>query len=147
MTQIAILYPVFVQVALTFFLQGWMRKERIGSIRRGEVKIESISLREPNWTPRATQIANAFHNQLETPMLFYVLVAFLMITTQVNIWFLVLAWMFVAARVYHAYVHTTSNKQPNRFYGYAVGSAVLAVMWILFAIRILFFSLGGDRAI
>lgn len=147
MTQIAILYPVFVQVALTFFLLMWMRKERIGAIKRGEVRAEDISLRQPNWTPRATQIANAFHNQLETPMLFYVLVAFLMITTQVNIWFLILAWMFVAARIYHASIHTTSNRQPHRFYGYAASSVILAVMWVLFAIRIIFFSLGGDRAI
>ena len=36
MTQVAILYPVFVQVALTFALQGWMRKERLGALRRGD---------------------------------------------------------------------------------------------------------------
>lgn len=147
MTQIAILYPVFVQVALTFFLQAWMRKERIGAIRRGEVTVDDISLRQPKWPPRTTQIANAFHNQLETPMLFYVLVAFLMITTQVNFVFVVLAWLFVAARVYHAFIHTTSNKQPHRFYGYLLSSSLLAVMWLLFAVRILFFSIGGDRVV
>lgn len=143
MNETAILYPLFVQVFLTFVLQGWMRRERIGSIRRGEVKVEDISLRQPNWTPRATQIANAFHNQLETPMLFYALVAFLMITSQVNILFLILAWLFVAARLYHAYIHTTSNRQPHRFYAFLASSVVLFVMWVLFAVRILFFSVGA----
>lgn len=147
MTQVAILYPVFVQVLLTFVLMNWMRAERFAAIRRGEATLGNIALREANWPPRATQIANAFHNQLELPILFYALVAFLMITTQVNIWFLVLAWVFVIARVVHAVVHTTSNQVRQRFVTHAIGAAVLFIMWILFAIRILFFSLGGDRAI
>lgn len=147
MTQIAILYPVFVQVALTFVLMNWMRVERFRSLRSGEVKLQDIALREAKWTPRATQIANAFHNQLELPILFYALVAFLMITTQVNIWFVVLAWLFVASRVVHAVIHTTSNRLKQRFTAHAVGTAILAAMWILFAVRILFFSLGGDRAL
>lgn len=146
MTQISILYPVFVQVFLTFFLQIWMRIERVGAISRGEVRAEDIALRQPNWPPRVTQIANAFHNQLELPILFYALVAFLMITTQVNIWFLVLAWLFVAARLVHAYIHTTSNHRPHRSNAFLASSLILLAMWVLFAIRILFFSLGGDRA-
>ncbi len=147
MTQVAILYPVFVQVLLTFVLQVWMRRERGAAIKRGEVKAESISLREANWPPRATQIANAFHNQLETPMLFYVLVAFLMITTQVNFLFVLLAWLFVAVRLFHAYIHTTSNERRLRSNAFILGSVILIAMWVLFAVRILFFSIGGDRVI
>jgi hypothetical protein len=143
MTQTAILYPVFVQVALTFLLQLWMRKERVGAVKRGEVQFSDISLRQQKWPPRTLQISNAFHNQLETPILFYAVVAFLMITSQVNIVFVVLAWLFVAARLFHAYIHTGPNTQPYRFYGYAAGSIVLIVMWVLFAIRILFFSATG----
>jgi len=37
------------------------------------VATRDIALREPNWPPPTTQVANAFHNQLELPMLFYVL--------------------------------------------------------------------------
>lgn len=143
MTQTAILYPLFVQVALTFFLQGWMRVARTGAVKRGDVQFGDISLRQQKWPPRVTQISNAFHNQLETPILFYTVVAFLMITSQVNIVFVVLAWLFVAARLYHAYIHTGPNKQPYRSYGYLAGSLVLVVMWVLFAIRILFFSATG----
>lgn len=143
MNQTAILYPVFVQVLLTFFLQGWMRKERIGAIKRGDVQFKDINLRQQAWPARATQISNAFHHQLEMPILFYAVVAFLMITSQVNIIFVVLAWLFVATRLAHAWVHTTINRQPYRFYAYAAGSVVLFVMWVLFAIRILFFTAAG----
>lgn len=89
------------------------------------------------------QISNAFHNQLEMPILFYAVVAFLMLTSQVSLVFVILAWLFVVARLYHAYVHTTSNRQPYRFYGYAASSLALMLMWILFAVRILFFTAGG----
>jgi hypothetical protein len=143
MTQTAILYPVFVQVALTFFLQVRMRIERMGAVKRGEVRFEDISLRQQKWPARATQVANAFHNQLETPILFYAVVAFLMITSQVDVFFVVLAWLFVAARLFHAYIHTGPNIQPHRSYAYLAGSAVLFVMWAAFAVRILFFSAGG----
>ncbi len=143
MNQTAILYPVFVQVLLTFVLQIWMRRARQGAMKRGEISFQDIALRQPKWPARAAQISNAFHNQLETPILFYAVVAFLMITSQVSLLFVVLAWLFVAARLFHAYIHTGPNKQPYRFYGYAAGSLVLMVMWALFAIRILFFTATG----
>ena len=143
MTQTAILYPVFVQVFLTFFLQGWMRKERVGAVKRGDVTFGDISLRQAKWPARATQISNAFHNQLETPILFYAVIAFLMITSQVDLVFVILAWVFVLARLFHAFIHTTANRQPYRFYGYALASITLFVMWVLFAIRILFFTATG----
>jgi hypothetical protein len=66
-----------------------------------------------------------------------------MITSQVDLLFVVLAWIFVLARLFHAYIHTTLNRQPYRFYGYALASITLVVMWVLFAIRILFYSAGG----
>ncbi|WP_333793850.1 MAPEG family protein [Hyphomicrobium sp.] len=143
MNQTAILYPVFVQVALTFFLQGWMRQARRGAIKRGEVAFADIALRQSNWPPEVQKIANAFHNQLETPPLFYALVAFLMITGQVNLVFVVLAWVYVAARLAHAYVHLTINRQPYRSNIFIAGSITLLIMWLLFAIRILFFTAAG----
>ena len=69
-----ILMPMFAQVALTFGLLFWMAYLRIGALRAGLTAPQAIALREPNWPPRATQIANAFHNQLETPLLFYALI-------------------------------------------------------------------------
>ena len=48
-----------------------------------------------------------------------------------------LAWLFVLARIAHAYVHTTSNHVPTRFNVFAVGVFVLLVMWVYFAFKIL----------
>lgn len=137
MSVASLLLPVFVQVALTFGLMGWMASLRVRAIQSRAVRAKDIALREPNWPARATQIANAFHNQLELPMLFYVLVAFILITNTNNILFVALAWAFVAARLVHAYIHTGSNEIDKRFYAMAASMIVLVVMWVVFAVRIL----------
>ena len=76
----AILLPMFVQVGLTFVLLFWMQALRLRVIRAGQVDPQQVRLREPNWPPRVTQIANAFHNQLELPVLFYVVVLLALVT-------------------------------------------------------------------
>lgn len=137
MTVVEFLLPVFLQVMLTFGLHLLMARERVGSLKRGEVAIRDIALRQPNWTQKATQVGNAYHNQLELPMLFYALVAFILITKLGDTVLLVLAWVFVLARLAHAYVHVTSNYVPYRFRLYAVGMVTLLVMWIYFAVKVL----------
>ena len=137
MTVTDFLLPTFVLVLLAFVLHLMMARERLGSLRRGEVKPDDIALRQPNWTKRATQIANAYHNQLELPMLFYVLIAFILITRVGDILLLVLAWVFVVSRLVHAYVHVTANDVEWRSKIYGVGLIVLIAMWIIFAIKIL----------
>ncbi len=133
----AVLLPLFVQVALTFVLLFWMGSLRVFAVRRGEVRVRDIALREPNWPPRVLQIANAFHNQLELPVLFYVLTILAWITRHADVLFVGLAWVFVALRLIHAYIHVTDNYVPRRGAVFIVSAIVLAVMWAIFMVRIL----------
>jgi hypothetical protein len=133
----AVLLPVFVQLALTFALMFWMGGVRVAAISRGEVKIRDIALGQQAWPARATQIGNCYHNQLQLPVLFYVLAALALITRKADLLFVVLSWLFVALRLAHAYIHVTSNHVPTRFYWYLAGAIVLLLMWIIFAVRIL----------
>lgn len=132
----AFLYPVFVQIALMTMLHAMMGRARISSLKSGEVKIKDIALRQPNWSERATQIGNSYHSQLELPVVFFTLIAFILITKIDSPLLLGLAWLFVIARIVHAYIHTTSNDIDKRFPAYAVGGAILVVMWIVFAAHI-----------
>ncbi len=141
MTVDAILLPLFVQVGLTFFLLFWMGSVRVGALRRREVAMNDIALRQPAWPERPTQIANAFHNQLQLPVLFYVLVILALFTRKTDTFFVVLAWMFVTARLVHAGIHVTSNSVQRRFFAFLVGAIILLVMWIIFALRIFFAGL------
>ncbi len=137
MTFTDFLLPVFVQVLLIFLLLGFMGRERLGSLSSGEVKADDVLLSDASYTPRARQFGNCFRNQFELPMLFFVLIAFLLITRTGGVLMLTLAWIFVLTRYAHAYIHTTSNDLNWRFRAYAAGVVVLAAMWVLFAVKIL----------
>ena len=132
----AILMPMFAQVALTFVLLFWMTILRLRVIRKGEVRPQQVALREPAWPPHVIQVGNAFHNQLELPMLFYVLIAFILITKAEDALLLILAWIFVLSRIVHAFIHTTGNVVDRRFMAYSVGVLVLLLMWVIFAAKI-----------
>jgi hypothetical protein len=132
-----VLLPVFVLIALTFGLFFWMGSRRIASIRRGETRIKDIALGQQNWPPHATQIANAFHNQLELPVLYYVVTIFALLTRNADYMFVLMAWVFVASRLVHAYIFVTSNHVPNRFTAYVVGAVILLLIWVILAARVL----------
>jgi len=125
----AVLLPLFVEVILTFTLLFWMAPLRAGDFRSGAVRPQDIALREPNWPPRTTQVANAFSNQFELPVLFYVLTILAYVTHHAGIVFLVLAWAFVVFRLLHAYVHVTSNIVRLRGSLYIVAALALAINW------------------
>lgn len=137
MTVTDFLLPVFVQVALTFALLLRTALGRVSSLRSGAVKPDDIALGEPGWSKKTTQYGNAFKNQLELPVLFYVLIAFILITRVGDVLMLVLAWIFVILRLAHAYIHTTSNDVLLRGRIYGGGLIILLAMWVIFAVRIL----------
>jgi hypothetical protein len=132
----AILLPLFVEVALTFVLLFWMGGARFAAVQRGDVHPRDIALGQPNWPKRETQIANAYHNQLELPVLFYVLTILAIVTRHADLLFVVLAWLFVVLRLVHVTIHITSNRLAQRFAAFAAGAVVLALMWAIFILRI-----------
>ena len=138
MTVAAILLPVFVLVLLTLALLIVLGSRRKAALAAGEVKLELAPLDERAWPARVRQTGNAFRNQFEIPVLFYVLVAFALITRKADLAFVVLSWVFVLSRVAHAFVHVTSNNVNLRFPAYFLGVIVLLIMWVLFALAILF---------
>jgi hypothetical protein len=137
MTIREVLLPLFVEVTLTLVLMFWMAALRTGAIMRNEVVVRDIALRQPNWPPRAMQIANAFHNQLELPLLFYVLTILAWDTRHADYLFVVLAWIFVILRVAHAFVHVTSNDVNRRGPAFMLGAIVLAIMWVIYMVEII----------
>ena len=132
----AVLLPLLVQVALTFGLGFAMAAMRVRAIRTGQVHPRDIALREPNWPKQLMQIQNAFYNQLELPVLFYVLTILVLFTRTADLAFVVLAWVYVALRLVHAAIHVTHNKVPRRGMVFITSSIVLCVMWVIFAVRL-----------
>ena len=131
-----ILLPLFVQVGLTFALLFALGPMRLRAVREGQVGREA-ALDGTAFPERCRQFANAYSNQFELPVLFYVLTILALFTRKADIVFVVLAWVFVATRFVHAYVHVTSNNLRLRFPAFLVGTIVLLIMWVLFALSIL----------
>jgi len=133
-----VLLPLFVEVALTLGLLLWLAVLRKQDVANGAVELSRIALREPNWPVRTQQVANAFSNQFELPVLFYVLTILEIVTRHADLLFIVLAWIFVLTRLAHAFEHTTSNVVIRRGVIYGIGALVLIAMWVIFMVRILF---------
>ena len=129
--------PVFALVALTFGLMFWMASARTAAIKRGHVKIKDMALGQRVWPVREQQVSNAYHNQFELPLLFYVLVILAYLTKHAVLLFVLMSWVFVVLRYAHAYVHVTSNHVPNRFMVFAVGAVLLLAMWVIYFLRIM----------
>ena len=131
MSVAAVLAPLFAQVALSFLLLAWQGYLRVGLVRSGAVRMRDIALGEPNWPPDATKAANAFSNQFELPVLFYMAVVVAIVVSAASTAFVVLCWLFVATRVVHAAIHLTDNNVPRRSFAYTAGYVVLVVIWIM----------------
>ena len=138
MSVASVLLPVFLQVALTFALLLRLGTARKASVEAGQTKVRDIALGESNWPPEITQVGNCFNNQFQLPVLFYVLVVLVLFTHKADLLFVILSWVFVVSRFVHAGIHITSNRILHRFAAYSVGTFVLLLMWVIFAVRILF---------
>lgn len=137
MSQASLLYPVFVQVALTFILMIAMGRARVGALKRRELKVKDIALGQTDpWPERPKAIARSFQNQFEMPILFYAVVGLALATRGVTTALVGLAWAYVLLRLLHAAIHTGSNNVNQRFVVFLLSSAVLLAMWVVFGVQV-----------
>jgi hypothetical protein len=135
MNPIAIFWPMvahFALVAAIYVLLGWRRRL---PVTRDGAKIRQFKVRteEPGASVTA---ANNLMNQFELPVLFHVVCLTLFVTNGVSFVAVLLAWVFVALRYFHAYIHVTSNNLRIRSLTFAVGFIVLVLMWAWFALHL-----------
>ena len=132
MSNTAIFWPLIIQTGLIYaiYLVASGRRQRAvraGKVRAAEFKVPMI---EPE--PSATAIRNLI-NQFELPFLFYVVCVVLYMVNGVNYPVLFLAWVFVASRICHSYVHITSNDVRKRRPLFILGYVVNAMLWLWLA--------------
>jgi hypothetical protein len=137
-TQIAILYPVFVQVFLTLGVLASLAVARARAIRtidrqRGN---PDLAMGRAEWPDDAAKRAANFRNQFELPVLFYAVVAFALLTKGADLPMIGLAWLFVLTRVIHSAIHVGPNKVKWRTPAYALGFLILVIMWIKLALHV-----------
>lgn len=103
-------------------------------LRRASVRYYQDYRSDPpdEWIERP---ARAFNNLMQLPMLFYVIAILMIITPWTDRAQIDLAWMFIGARALHAANFIAFASLPFRFAFYAISSAVLAILWMRFAIN------------
>ncbi|MDW9417119.1 MAPEG family protein [Sinorhizobium meliloti] len=128
MTGFGIFWPMVAHVALVFALYALLSTRRASLIRTG--KIDASLFRENRDEPGESLIVrNSIANQFELPVLFHLCCVLLYLTEADNILSLGLAWLFVALRYAHAFIHVTSNRLRYRQPLFMAGFLVLVAMW------------------
>jgi hypothetical protein len=125
------IYPMFAMVLLTAFVLAVLFRSRVGAVREGLLSAVYFRIYQGETEPESSaKPARHFVNLFEAPVLFYVVCLAAMITHFTGIAMQALAWIYVAARVVHAYVHLGGNRLRYRMRAYFFGWGVLLAMWI-----------------
>lgn len=133
---VQLVYPLCAMFFLSVVVLGVMFLKRVNAAREGKVKLSYYKTFSGNEPPEdVVKAARHFSNLFEAPILFYVACILGMILPVEGILFLILSWLYVAARVVHAYIHIGPNKIYPRATSYGLGWLVLLGMWILILLK------------
>ena len=126
-----LLYPLLIQVGLTFLVWLRMYQTRLAEIQARQIDPNELATRrDSRRLLKNTAAADNFSNQFELPVLFYLAIMLaltLMLQDRVIVF---LAWVFVILRVAHAIIHLSYNNVTHRFLVYVAGGLAVIGMWV-----------------
>jgi hypothetical protein len=127
----AIVFPGIAMFFLTFSIVVALGYRRVTAVQRGEVSIRYYRLYNEGEQPASLQqIGRHVQNHFEMPPLFYVVLLFLYVTGNVTPFNVALAWLYVALRCLHSFIHLGSNDVRRRLQAWAASGLVLAGLWL-----------------
>ena len=134
----AILWPTFALVGLIIIVWASLVLARVGHIRRNPPKAADFASGEQalRYFQPVEMPSNNFSNLFEMPVLYFALVPLLLITSQATHVQVTLAWVYVALRVLHSFIHIVVRKVTLRAIVYWLSSGVLIAMWVGFFVDI-----------
>ena len=124
----AILWPIMAHVLLVFLLYALLSRRRAAAVREGSATVSQFRQNrdEPD---ESLFVRNSLASQFELPVLFHVVCLLLFVTGADSLAAVALAWIFVASRYVHAFVHVTSNRVRYRGRAFLLGFLTLAALW------------------
>jgi hypothetical protein len=128
MTQQSIFGPFFATVFLTLIVWVYMYVRRIHFINSNKINPNDLAV--PGTLarlspPAVSSPSDNLKNLFEMPVLFYALVLYLFVTSQVDAAYVYAGWVFAGFRVLHSAVHCTFNLVLLRFWLYAISTVAL----------------------
>ena len=95
------------------------------------VNLKQAALDYSAWPDEVVKVSNNIGNQFDKPILFYIVCLALFQLNAVSGAVLVLAWLYVATRYVHGFVHVRSNVVPIRLRAFAAGLIILLVLMLV----------------
>ena len=137
MNRYGLFFPMFAMFLLTGTVLVMLFRSRVRAIREREVTQGYFKVYQGELEPEyAAQRSRHFTNLFEAPTLFYAVCLAAMVTHSADAVLEVLAWLYVAARLAHSFVHLGRNEVVPRLSAYFTSWAVMAAMWIYLALRV-----------
>lgn len=127
-----LLYPLFIQVLLTFAMALLTFRARVKAVKSSEVSPSYFKHNKGKAPEQMLRYDDHYQNQFELPVLFYTLIALLIITENSQTAFIVGAWLFVITRIVHSVIHIQTNQVLHRMKAFVAGFYILLAMWIGF---------------
>jgi hypothetical protein len=128
-------YPMLAMFLWTVVVLLRNRQVRVAALNRGELTnkyFELLKGAEPSEAVQKT--GNHFRNLTEMPPLFYIICLAVMFLGRTDVYFIVLAWSYIALRVGHSLIHLSVNKVAARFFLFAASNILLLIMWVSLAV-------------
>ncbi len=128
-------YPALFLILLTLCVLTLLFRGRSAAVAAGELSPVYFKTYDTGETlPRkVAQADRCYHNLLQSTPAFYFLCLAVIALQQVDLWFVVLAWAFVLARLLQTIVHLTSNKIGPRSQLFMVGQIVMLAIGLRLA--------------
>ncbi len=137
MSDFRLVYPMFAMVLLTAVVLVILFRSRVRAVGAKKLTMQYFRTYQGEVEPEETaKPARHFINLFEAPTLFYTACVTAMVVHDDGMALLVLAWIYVAARVLHAVIHLGGNRIRHRLRAYFAGWIMLVAMWIHIVVHV-----------
>ena len=137
MTASNLVFPMAALVLLTFGVVLKLFRSRVRAVREGQASASYFRTYSSGTEPElSAKAARHFTNLFEAPVLFYVVCLAAMIVGPRGNGMVILAWLYVAARYAHAFVHLGANRLRHRIAAYMASWVFLIWMWVNLVVHV-----------
>ena len=135
MTTNTFLAPVLALIIWTLLIWVLMYARRIPAMQKAKIDPDTAKSPDGSWKqdlPLSVQAsAHNYNHLLEQPTIFYALMFYIALTTQMSTAIYYVAWTYVGLRVLHSFVQVSAGRVMLRFALFALSTIALIIMVVL----------------
>ena len=133
-----VVLPMFAMLLITAGVLAVLFRTRSQGVREGTVSAGYYKTYQgESESEAARKLTRHFTNLFETPVLFYAVCTAALATQHATLLFQILAWAYVATRLFHAIIHIGANRLMNRIRIYFLSWLLLLALWLVLVFRII----------